>query len=840
MPSTKLLNIVSWNCNGILRNDTPGLIAEVMIKHDIDVFLVSETHIRSGAVEDLSALDQFEMYPKSRGGVDKRGGGLLTLVKKGLNHMRHVPAAVMFQYLDNEREWLLLHENGANVAVCMVYMAAEVVGAEFQAWNGDLISMIQAELVTLREQGYSCVLMGDFNGHIGCDSQGVGGNLPDVNHNGRLVRDFCARNDLCIVNADKSRCSGIFTRVVSNSVSLLDLVIEEATPGGVVHSMVVDEFNNLLGGSDHSALIVTLQLGAVQTEDTARREEYIPSPSEANSELFRTKLSDLMGQVDWKALGTDDKYAAIVKVLTDASKLCGSLSTPPRKVPVACKSIARLRARCMAVDSKVRRLRTVETVYGFEDSVAGQAMAAELAEAIRVSTELRMKLGDKVQTRRKVRRFRLRARKSMSSKQFWKLVRKVVKKAGCLSAIKDLEGVLATDRDKIEEIVLSELAKIFSGQKSRIFTHRNAQLIKEAAKTSAGGWEEWISDSVDPLKYEDRVCRPVGEAEIGRIVNGLKRHRAPGVDGVTPMMLKCAGPVLLNQLTELFNAILGEGCVPEALAVGKMTLIDKKSPSLNVSDKRPLTVSSVILSVFTKVLHGRLDMICEEEDYYGEVQYGFRSGRSTTDCIFMLLAAVRRAKRNHQVISVAFCDIAKAYDSVDRELLYRKLDSLGFGGRIKSIVQSMYFNDCVRVRIKGGLSAPLWFTKGVKQGCVLSPLLFALYISGLGKVLHALREGVHFDNCVISALFFADDLILISRTRLKGMERMFKVVQRFCSAMSMKLAVSKTVILSNGPAQTAWTVDDDEPGLEAVLVGKYLGIDLQVKGRNLLRPGSLR
>ena len=56
-----------------------------------------------------------------------------------------------------------------------------------------------------------------------------------------------------------------------------------------------------------------------------------------------------------------------------------------------------------------------------------------------------MKLGDRVQTRRKVRRFRLRARKSLSAKQFWKLVRKVVKKAGCLSAIKDLEGVLATD-----------------------------------------------------------------------------------------------------------------------------------------------------------------------------------------------------------------------------------------------------------------------------------------------------------------------------------------------------------------------------------------------------------
>ena len=200
------------------------------------------------------------------------------------------------------------------------------------------------------------------------------------------------------------------------------------------------------------------------------------------------------------------------------------------------------------------------------------------------------------------------------------------KKAGCLSAIQDLDRVLATDRNKIEDIVLGELAKKISGRKSRIFSHGNEQLIKEAVATSAGGWEEWISDTVDPLKFEDQVCKPVGETEIESIINGLKRHQAPGVDGVTTMMLKCAGPALLGQITELFNAILEEGIVPEALVVGKMTLIDKKAPFLKVSDKRPLTVSSVILSVFTKVLHGRLDPICKSEDFYGEVQYGFHSG----------------------------------------------------------------------------------------------------------------------------------------------------------------------------------------------------------------------
>ena len=89
----------------------------------------------------------------------------------------------------------------------------------------------------------------------------------------------------------------------------------------------------------------------------------------------------------------------------------------------------------------------------------------------------------------------------------------------------------------------------------------------------------------------------------------------------------------------------------------------------------------------------------------------------------------------------SFLDIM-TYDSVNRELLYLKLDSLRFGGKVKQIKQSMYFNDNVRARLCGGLSNPLWLTRGVKGGCVLSPLLFSLYVSGLAKVLHSMKEGV--------------------------------------------------------------------------------------------------
>ena len=107
-------------------------------------------------------------------------------------------------------------------------------------------------------------------------------------------------------------------------------------------------------------------------------------------------------------------------------------------------------------------------------------------------------------------------------------------------------------------------------------------------------------------------------------------------------------------------------------------------------------------------------------------------------------------------------------------------------------------------------------------------------MAGLGEKLHAMKEGVNFSGQVISALFFADDLVLISRTKVRGMEGL-REVSRFCKGMYMKLSVEKTVILSNGQEGQVWKVELGTPDLEATLVGKYLGVEIQVKGRNLAR-----
>ena len=147
----------------------------------------------------------------------------MTIVTPGLNHSRWDPGLVMFPYLDAERAWILIHKGTVR---CAVYCAAEVLDGNFRAWNFDLFAMIKQEMQIIKSDGFECLIGGDLNGHVGNDIDGIPNNLPHVNFNGTLIRDFGSSSNLRIVNADRLRCNGVFTRVTANSISCLDYVLE--------------------------------------------------------------------------------------------------------------------------------------------------------------------------------------------------------------------------------------------------------------------------------------------------------------------------------------------------------------------------------------------------------------------------------------------------------------------------------------------------------------------------------------------------------------------------------------------------------------------------------------
>ena len=123
---------------------------------------------------------------------------------------------------------------------------------------------------------------------------------------------------------------------------------------------------------------------------------------------------------------------------------------------------------------------------------------------------------------------------------------------------------------------------------------------------------------------------------------------------------------------------------------------------------------------------------------------------------------------------LGFVDVSKAYDSVNRSILWSKLEKLGIQGTFLESLKSMYSGDSVRCTVNDTTTRSVYLRRGLRQGCSLSPLLFAIYIMEIGEELSI--EGFSVDRVCISCLLFADDIILISSSA-EGLRNLFRIVK---------------------------------------------------------------
>ena len=100
----------------------------------------------------------------------------------------------------------------------------------------------------------------------------------------------------------------------------------------------------------------------------------------------------------------------------------------------------------------------------------------------------------------------------------------------------------------------------------------------------------------------------------------------------------------------------------------------------------------------------------------------------------------------------------QAYDRVSREALFRRLRKLGFGGCVYDFLQDIYTNDILYLQVNGELTAGMYLTQGLKQGCNLSPLFFNIMMTPMCKALVESGEGGRLGDKRIPGLFFADDI----------------------------------------------------------------------------------
>lgn len=208
------------------------------------------------------------------------------------------------------------------------------------------------------------------------------------------------------------------------------------------------------------------------------------------------------------------------------------------------------------------------------------------------------------------------------------------------------------------------------------------------------------NDNINPSDRVDDefLDAPITSSEVKKAINHLKLRKAAGPDGILNEMLKSSESVIITYIVKLFNTIFSTGLYPKEWTKAIIIPLHKKGPTNAPDNFRGISLLSTLSKVFTAVLNSRLASWSESNDVIDESQAGFRKGRSTIDHIFTLHAVVEKQLSQNKKLYAAYIDFRKAYDSVNRSLLWVVLHEAGVKGKMLDILRNMYENvkACVR------------------------------------------------------------------------------------------------------------------------------------------------
>ena len=324
--------------------------------------------------------------------------------------------------------------------------------------------------------------------------------------------------------------------------------------------------------------------------------------------------------------------------------------------------------------------------------------------------------------------------------------------------------------------------------------------------------------------------------EISKVINGMKKQKSPGPDGIPVEFISNHLQELLPLLHKIFNTMYNQATYPSEWTQGLIVPIYKGGDPNEPNNYRPITLSDSLSKVFCGVLCNRLVAWTNTHAPIAEGQAGFRENYSTIDNIFVLDTVINKTlQRPKSKLYCIFVDFKKAFDSVPRALLWRKMCETGFNGKMMRMLQAIYRSVKCAVLLPDKTRTSFFeSTLGLKQGCILSPFLFSLYINDLET--HLKSENLHAISVEDEHLFyllFADDLTLFSNT-VVGLQRLIDRLQVYCSAWRITVNVDKTkvVVFRKGgilSKKEKWFYNGSQ--IQVVPYFKYLGVTFSSTGK---------
>ena len=358
---------------------------------------------------------------------------------------------------------------------------------------------------------------------------------------------------------------------------------------------------------------------------------------------------------------------------------------------------------------------------------------------------------------------------------------------------------------------------------------------RTAESKLADRFNEQYEKYADVHKDDDISPYFISWSEFLLCISKIKMGKATG-SFVKPQHVFHGPPLLSIHLHLLFNSFIQHEYVPTDFLNSVISPIVKDT-SGDYSDSknyRPITLSHLFSQLFEHAISLKIGHLLSTDP----LQFGFKPKHSTTHALFVLKETVDYFTKHGSTVLVSFLDCSKAFDKVSHNGMFIKLIERGVPLCFLNLLIYWMSNLSSRCRWHSTQSDPFSVSSGVKQGGILSPNLFTMYVDDLLIHLRGSGIGCHVLSLFAAAILFADDLALLAPTR-QSMQLLIDICETYCKEYCLSFNTKKTKSLIFGKNCDSTVVLPNvlngEP-IEIVREWKYLGCHI-CSGKELTFSG---
>lgn len=768
----------TWNVQGS-RGKMPEIISEID-KLKIDIITLTETKRKGNGSEMIgNYIHLFSGVPKD----SRAKRGVSILINKRLKK--------------KITDWEPINENIIKMNMHIYERRITILGIYTISDDGPVAIKDEKlnEVLTNVGNTREVIMLGDFNGHTGnkIDDKVVGPfgeSNAKINDNGIRLIDLCTQNELKITNGFyKHKWIHKYTweQQTRQIKSIIDYLIMKQRTTIQVHDVRVQRGANC--GSDHYLLRGKLYIPGWKTHQGNRdiQEETKEEPGgypkynldsllhESTKYLYQRRLDEYLTSSEDETF--EVKYKNMVESIHKAAR--EAIGEKPK-----------------LKSNKIWWTKDIEELIERKKRIYLKWLNTKKAEDKETFKNIKKK------TRQKINHLK---------NEMWD--RKCQEIEGyiggrqCTEAWKFIGRVRKTGRERVNIQKITQ--EQWKSHYEQLLKENRPQYTQEASQINIEGERVEIDGNT-----------------VKKAIVKLKNGKSCGPEGVSAELLKNGTDKLVRTITQLFNDCLNGQQIPKEWKVAHISPIYKKGNRNECDNYRGISVTSSISRLYGRILRDLIEKeFIEEED-----QCGFRTGRSCTDNVFVMKQIIEKRAAVNLETHILFIDLTKAYDNIPTCKLWEVLQNTNISQTLIVATKKLYDDAISRVKIENKLSAPFKITKGLRQGCCISPTLFKIYIK---QALIKWKQkcsgmGIPLENTIVYSLQFADDQAVIAGDK-EDLEYMARKLKETYSEWGLTMNIHKTKYLNIGSDIQNLQLDNTEE-IKACENYKYLGITFDKTG----------